>query len=232
MWYTLPWTFDEFFHEYLPERWFTEIQVFEFPSQKMMTIKQSSLRTLDASGQTFPLPVCSLPYVTPFDYVQTLHLSYYNGPIPIYLSALRSITLVNSINCLNYCFLFPTTICTIRILLFYTYPNYKLPNWSLVLHSLSTVLPQSSLGVFMYDLPKTLDDRSCPMIAKEAPLFRDFSFCFRYRHSPLDGIELEIVFEDHTKFIKRLCHHILVLCLDKQPCYSIEDDGCGFSMWF
>ncbi|CAF3028695.1 unnamed protein product [Rotaria sp. Silwood2] len=51
MWYTLPWAFDEFFHEYVPYRCITKIQVFEAPSQKMTTINQSSLRTLDASSQ-------------------------------------------------------------------------------------------------------------------------------------------------------------------------------------
>ncbi|CAF3801511.1 unnamed protein product [Rotaria sp. Silwood1] len=49
MWYTLPWAFDEFYHEYLPHRWITKTRVFEIP-QKMMTIHQSTLRTLDTSG--------------------------------------------------------------------------------------------------------------------------------------------------------------------------------------
>ncbi len=48
MWYTLPWAFDEFFHDYLPEKCITKIQVFEQPSHNTATIDQSSLRTLDA----------------------------------------------------------------------------------------------------------------------------------------------------------------------------------------
>ena len=109
-------SFTNIFHT----EWITKIQVFERPSQKMMTIDQSSLRTLDASGQTLASPIFSLPHVALSDCIETLHLSYYNRPIHIHLSALRNITLVNSINCLNDCSSFPTTIRSIRILLFYT----------------------------------------------------------------------------------------------------------------
>ncbi|CAF4405730.1 unnamed protein product, partial [Rotaria sp. Silwood2] len=128
MWYTLPWAFDEFYHEYLPHRWISKTRVFEIP-QKMMTIHQSTLCTLDTSDQTLPLPICSLPYMALSNCIETLHLSYYNTHIPIYLSAIRNITLVNSINCLSYSSSFPTTIRSIRILLFYYYPNYIPPNW-------------------------------------------------------------------------------------------------------
>ncbi|CAF3940469.1 unnamed protein product, partial [Rotaria sp. Silwood1] len=148
MWYTLPWAFDEFYHEYLPHRWITKTRVFEIP-QKMMTIHQSTLRTLDTSGQTLPLPICSLPYMALSNCIETLHLSYYNTHIPIYLSAIRNITLVNSINCLNYSSSFPTTIRSIRILLFYYYPNYISPNWPVVFHSLSTMRRLSSLRIFL-----------------------------------------------------------------------------------
>ncbi|CAF4056777.1 unnamed protein product, partial [Rotaria sordida] len=62
MWYTLPWGFDEFFYEYLPEKWIIKVHVFEKP-EKVTTIGQSSLRTFDASSQMWPLPICSLPHV-------------------------------------------------------------------------------------------------------------------------------------------------------------------------
>ncbi|CAF5143681.1 unnamed protein product, partial [Rotaria sp. Silwood1] len=63
MWYTLPWTFDEFFHECIPYRWITKVQVFEIPSHNAMAMYQSSLRTSDAAGQTLPTPISFLPHV-------------------------------------------------------------------------------------------------------------------------------------------------------------------------
>ncbi len=111
--------------------------MFERPSQKMSTIDQSSLRTLDASGQTLASPIYSLPHVVLSDCIETLHLSYYNRRIHIHLSTLRNITLVNSINCLNYSSLFRTTTRSISILLSYFSPNYMLANWPVVLYSLS-----------------------------------------------------------------------------------------------
>ncbi|CAF1075860.1 unnamed protein product [Rotaria sordida] len=155
MWYTLPWTFDEFFHEYIPYRWITKVQVFEIPSHNTTAMAQLSLRTSDAAGQTLPSPIFLLPHVALSNYIETLHLSYYNRPINIHLSALRHAT--------------------------------------------------SSL--------------------------RDFGFYFRRKFSSLDD-DMKTTFEDHTKFIKQLCDQILLLCLDKQLHYSIEDDGCGLTMWF
>jgi len=207
--------------------------VFEAPCQKVMTVGQSSLRTLDASGQTLAFPISYLPRVELSHCIETLHLSFYNRPIRIYLPILRNITLVNSINCLNDCSSFPTTIRSIRILLFYRYPNYMPPNWPMILDSLSTLPQRSSLRIFMYDLLKTVDDKSCEMIAKVALLSSDFGFCFRYKFgSPDDDKLIKTVFKDHRKFIKRLCHHILLLFQDEKPFYSIEDDRCGLTMWF
>jgi hypothetical protein len=105
------------------------------------------------------------------------------------------------------------------------------PNWTVVLDSLSTLRELSSLRVFMYDLQKTIDDKNCQMISKIARLFNDFGLCFRRKFTMLNDDELEMVFKDHIKFIKLLYHHIHLLCLDQQPYYSIEDDGCGFTMW-
>ncbi|CAF4951536.1 unnamed protein product [Rotaria sp. Silwood1] len=232
MWYTLPWAFDEFFHNYLPEKWIIKIQVFEQPSHNARTIDQSSLRTLDACGQTLALPIYSLPHVVLSDYIETFHLSYYNRPIHIHLSALRTITLVNSVKCLNKRSVFPPSIRSIRILLFYDYPNYMLPNWPVVLDSLSSFPQLNSLHVFMYDLPKPIDDRSCQMIARIAPLLNNFVFCFRYKFGFLEGNELEAVFTGHAKFIRQLCHYILSSPLDKEPCYSIETEGYGLTIWF
>ncbi|CAF3363854.1 unnamed protein product [Rotaria sp. Silwood2] len=232
MWYTLPWTFDEFFHEYIPYRWITNIQVFEKPSQKMLTINQSPLHVLDAAGQILSLPIYALPHVVLLNCIETLHLSFYNRPIHISLSALRNITLVNSINCLKNYSSFPTTIRSIRILLFHDYPNYMLPNWSIVSNSLSNLLELSSVRVFMYDLPEAIDDTSCQMIAKIARLFSDFGFCFRRKFHSSNGDYINSVFNEHRKFIKQLCDYILLLSLDKQMYYSIEDDGCGLIIWF
>jgi hypothetical protein len=233
MWYTLPWIFDEFFHKYIPDECITKIQVFEKPSQKLMIINQSSLRTLDAVGEALALPISFLPYVGFFDCIETLHLSFWNRPLHIDLPALRNVTLLNSVNCLNNCSKFPTTIRSICILLFYPYPNYMSPNWAMILHSLS-ILPQlSSLRVFIYDLVKTMDDGNCQMIAKIARLFSDFSFCFRHKFGLWEDDKLiEPPFKDHKKFINQLFNCILLLSSDKQPYYSIENDGCGLTMWF
>ncbi|CAF1535258.1 unnamed protein product, partial [Rotaria sordida] len=167
MWYTLPWTFDEFFHEYELKGWITKIQVFEQP-QTMTTIYQSSLRTLDTSSENMTSSICSLPHVALSDCIETCNLFYYNTPFAIHLSALRNITLVNSINCLNDCSSFAATIRSIRIYIMYHASNYMLPDWPAVSYSLSTLQQLNSLGIFMYDLPKAVDTNNCQMIAEEA----------------------------------------------------------------
>jgi hypothetical protein len=232
MWYTLPWTFDEFFHEYIPHRRITKIQVFEIPSRKMITIGKSFLRSLDTSGPTLPSSIFYLPHVALSNCIETLHLSFYNIPIRIDLSALQHMTLINSSNCLNCYSSFPTTIRSIHILLFYKYPNYMLPNWSEVSHLRSTLPQLSSLRISMYDLPKTVDDRSCQIIAKITSLFRDFGFYFRRRFNMPDDDDFLSAFNNHRKFIKQLCRCILLLSLDKQPYYSIEKEGYGLTTWF
>jgi hypothetical protein len=75
------------------------------------------------------------------------------------------ITLANSINCLNHCSKFPVTVRSIRILLFYTYPNYVPPNWPMVLYSLSTFPQLSSLRVFIKDHIKFIKQlRDCILL--------------------------------------------------------------------
>ena len=174
----------------------------------------------------------SLPQVVLDDYIETFHLSFNNRPIHINLPNLRNLTLLNSINCLNYCSRFPPTIRSVRILLFHRLPNYMLPNWPVVLHFLSTLPQLTSLRIFMYDLLKTFDDHSCQMIAKAASLFTDLIFCFRHKYASGDDDEFLIMaFKDHEKFIKQLCHYILLLTGEKSPYYSIESDGCGLAIW-
>ncbi|CAF1278593.1 unnamed protein product [Rotaria sordida] len=63
MWYTLPWAFDEFFHEYIPHCRITKIQVFEIPSRNIIPIGQSFLRSLNTSGPTLPSSIFYLPHV-------------------------------------------------------------------------------------------------------------------------------------------------------------------------
>jgi hypothetical protein len=43
--------------------------------------------------------------------------------------------------------------------------------------------------------------------------------------------EYKIIFKGHRKFIKQLCHRMLLLSSDKLPYYSIENDGCRLAMW-
>ena len=126
MWYTLPWTFDEFFYQYLPYTWITKTQILQIPQASTIT-NQSSLRTLDAAGQSLATPISSLPHVVLHDHIETLHLSFCTSLLRTHLSALRNITLANSINCLNACS-FPKTVRSIRILLLYRFPNYMPPN--------------------------------------------------------------------------------------------------------
>ncbi|CAF4652082.1 unnamed protein product, partial [Rotaria sp. Silwood2] len=141
MWYTLPWTFDEFFHEaYIPHRRIIKMQVFEI-SRKIITIGQSFLRSFNMSGPTLPLSIFYLPHVALSNCIEMLHLSFYNTSIRIDLPALQHMTLVNSINCLNCYSSFPKTIRSIHILLFFnTFPMYMLPNWSVISY-LRSALP-------------------------------------------------------------------------------------------
>jgi hypothetical protein len=206
--------------------------VFERPSQEIRTINQTSLRTLNASASTLASSIFALPHLLSPDRIETFHLSYYNEPIYLPFSTLHHVTLLNSINCLNYYSSFPATVRSIRIILIYTYPNYVPPKWPMVLYSLSTLPQLKSMRVFIYDMPAiTMDNESCQLIAKKAPLFADFGFCFRRKFGLADGDELTTDFKDHMKFIRHLRDYIL-LFHDKQPCYAIEKDECGLIMWF
>ena len=197
-----------------------------------MTMKKSSLRTLDASGQTLASCLMALPHVALDDRIETFHLSFYNRPIFVNLPNLRNLTLVNSVNCLNYCSRFPPTIRSVRILSFHRLPNYTPPNWPVVLNSLSSLPQLTSLRIFLYDLLKTIDDHSCQMIAKGVSLFTDFSICFRYKHPSYDDDQfLNMAFQDHAKCIKELCRCILLMSDDKIFHYLIEDDGYGMTIW-
>ena len=232
MWYTLPWVFDEFFHEYVPKKWITNVHVFHGSSDGIRTMNKTYLRTLDAAGETLAMPISSLPYVELCDRIETLHLSFWNRPLHIHLSALRNVTLVNSVNCLtNCCSMFSATIRSIRILLFPHYPNYMPPNWPVVLLPLSTMPQLSSFRVFIYDSPEPIDDESGQMIAKAAPMFSDFGFYFRYKSGSAGDESLDAAFENHQKFIRQLLHGIRLICSDKQPYYSIEDGSCGLTVW-
>lgn len=224
--------FDEFFHEYIPRRWIIQTEVFQIP-HKTKTINQSCLHTCDASAPTLSSPIAILPQILSSNCIETLHFSYWNKPIRIYSSVLRNITLMNSIHCLNHGSLFPKTVRTIRILLFYNYPNYVVPNWSMVFNSLSTLSQLNSLRVFMYDFPPaTIDDDNCKLIAKMAPLFIDFGFCFRYKFPTLDAdADMDLAFESHAKFLTKL-HDNIRLLVNKQPLCSIEKDPYGLIMWF
>lgn len=230
MWYTLPWKFDELFHENIPKRWITEPEVF-YKSSEKMTNKQSSLRTFNACGQALP-SLLSLPHVVLFDRIEMLHLSFYTTPLYIDLSRLRHLTLLNSINYLNYSPSFPPTLRSVRILLFYGCPNDILPNWPMVFFSLSTLHQLNSLRIFIYDSPKIVDDECCQMMAKMAPLLKDFNFCYRGRGGSISDDDRDKAFQDYIEFIKQLYHYILLFSIDKQTCYSIEDDGCGLLTWF
>ncbi|CAF4986197.1 unnamed protein product [Rotaria sp. Silwood1] len=211
MWYTLPWAFDEFYHEYLPHRWITKTRVFEIP-QKMMTIHQSTLRTLDTSGQTLPLPICSLPYMALSNCIETLHLSYYNTHIPIYLSAIRNITLVNSINCLNYSSSFPTTIRCIRILLFYYYPNYISPNWPVATSSIDGFIRvysvnQRTLIKELYVIEESIDLDAAKSFVKIAwNPFEDYIDLIK--HSPTKSFFITTYRHMKLVFVDRITHHV------------------------
>ncbi|CAF3213322.1 unnamed protein product [Rotaria socialis] len=230
MWYTLPWAFDEFFHEDMPENWITQIRVFEIP-QKVTTSYTSFLRSLDVFRENVSPSLYSLPHVVSYDRIETYHLAYYTTSIPKYLSSLRNITLVNSIDCLTYCYSFPTTIRSIRIHILFKSHNYKMPDWSALMYSLSTLRQLSSLNIFMYDLPTTVDIDNCQFIAKAALNVINFALCFRSKGGT-SSKEFEAVFKYHPKFVKTLCDSIILLCRDKQPYYSIENDGFGLKTWF
>ena len=103
----------------------------------------------------------------------------------------------------------------------------------MVLDSLSTLPWLSSLRIFLYDLPKTIEDENRPVIAKVASLVSDFGLCFRRKFStPDDDKLIGPIFEDNKKFIDQLFRDILLSSANKQPYGSLEDDGCGLTMWF
>lgn len=228
MWYSFPWRFDEFFHEDIPYQCITKVEVFYKSSEKIAN-NQSSLRTFNACGQTFSSILSCLSHVVLFDRIETIHLSFSTKPLYIEFSSLRHITLMNSINYLNYCPSFPRTV---RILLFGSYPNLILPNWSIAFASHSTLTQLNSSHVFIYDIPIIVDDECCQIMAKMSHLLNHFNFCYRGKDGLILDDDREKTFEDYIQFIKQLYHYILLFSIDKQISYSIEDDGCGLLTWF
>lgn len=84
----------------------------------------------------------------------------------------------------------------------------------------------------MYDFIETVDHTDCKTIAKIASLFTDFGFHFRYRFDTSTDYDLETVYQKHAEFIQQLLHEIFLMPLQEQPHYAIEEEGCGFIMWF
>ena len=231
MWYSLPWRFDEFFHEDFPGQCITKIEMFYKSSGKKVN-NQSYLRTFNACGQIFPSILCSLSHAVLLDQIETLHLSFCTRPVYMEFSNLRDLILMNSINYLKFCSSFPRTLRSIRILFFGSYPNCILPNWSIAFASLSTLTQLNSLRIFIYDISIIVDDESCQMMAKLAHLFNNFNFCYRGKCCSILDDDREKAFEDYIRFIKQLCHYILLFSTNQQVSYSIEDDGCGLLVWF
>lgn len=231
MWYSLPWRFDQFFHEDVPRECITQTEVF-YKSSKNILNTQSSLRTFHLCGQALPSVLSSLPHVVLFDRIETLHLSFCTRSPYMEFSNLRHIVLMNSINYLKFCLSFPRTVRSVRILIFGSYPNYTPPNWPIIFTSLSTLTELNSLRIFIYDISIIVDDECCQMMAKMAHLVNDFNFCYRGRAGSISDHDREKAFKDYIQFIKQLYHYILLFSTEKQISYSIENDGCGLLMWF
>jgi len=108
----------------------------------------------------------------------------------------------------------------------------NLPNRSEVSHFHSTLPQLSSLRISIYDLPKTFDDNYCPIIAKITSFYRDLGFYFRWRLNLPNHEDFVSAYDNHRQFIKQLCRCILLLSVDKQPHYSMENEGYGHATWF
>jgi hypothetical protein len=205
------------------------MQIFAPPLKTTTVIGPSRLRTLDASGNILPPPIIFLPHLVPLERIDKLHLAFCNSVIRTNLPSLRHVTLLNSLNVLNNVSLFPATIQSIHIVLKYGLPNFMASNWA-ALHLLATLPRLSLLHIALYDMPTTLDNTSCQIIAETVPMLTNFGFCFRRLFGP-EGYDIKSVFNDHAMFIEQLCHRILLL-LDQQPHYIVEQEGCGLTMWF
>ena len=189
-------------------------------------IGQPRLLSLNASENVIPSALVPLPHVVSLNRIDTLRLSSCRSSIDVDLPALRHIIL-NSLN--SFCS-FPSSVCSIQLVLYYEDPPFVAFDWS-ALHSLAALPMLKSLHILVYDMDTKLEDTTCQIIADAVPKLVDFQFCFR-RLFNRTRIVWDFLFNDYQIFIEHLHRRILLLSVDRQPYCVVEQDGCGLTVWF
>ncbi|CAF1293778.1 unnamed protein product [Rotaria magnacalcarata] len=225
LWYTLPWSFDEFFQLYLSDRRITEREICVYPSS-IDTIRSSSFIPLNGRGDTLLSPNFSLVRTLPLDNVDLYSFRFSEATMRVTIPT-HCIILINNICCLNNC-LFTLNIRSIHISL-YSSSNIADINWN-SLHVLSLLPLLKSLRVVVYNEKKILDSKDCQIIVKILSMLNNFAFCFRTNNDYCRDTAIDI-YDVYGKSIVNLRHHIFTLLLDQQFNIIIESDGCGLTVW-
>ncbi|CAF3600993.1 unnamed protein product [Rotaria socialis] len=225
LWYTLPWSFDEFFQLYLSDRRITEREICAYPSS-IATIRSSSFIPLNGRGDTLLSPNFSLVRTLPLDNVDLHSFRFSEATIRVTIPT-HYIILINNICCLNNC-LFTLNIRSIHISL-YSSSNIVDINWN-SLHVLPLLPLLKSLRIVVYNEKKILDSKDCQIIVEILSMLNNFAFCFRTNNDYCRDTAIDI-YDVYGKSIVNLRHHIFTYLLDQQFDIIIESDGCGLAVW-
>jgi hypothetical protein len=224
LWYSLPWSFEEFFQLLIPSRCIHEREIYASPSSSNKIIP-SNVQTLNGRGDmTFLLNPPDLRTIT-LEYRDQGHFHHINSTFCVKIPTYRIIE-TNCLDTLHDC-LFTTNLRFVHIR-FYLSLRFAVTNWN-SLHTLSVLPLLKPLRLTGYNLETVLEDKDCQVIVKRLPMLTDFIFCFRRNIGPID--DKNDSFDIHRKSILNLHRHICNLLLDQQPKIIIETDGCGLMIW-
>ncbi|CAF1480215.1 unnamed protein product [Rotaria sp. Silwood1] len=226
LFYSLPWTFNEFFQLSVPDRCIYQLEIFK--SCSISEIYSSNLIKLNMSDN-LASSATLFPQLMTSNKIVELHLFRCNRQVSMHLPNVSHLVLIDSLDSLNSCSL-SLNIRSIQIILHYECLRLATGDWT-ALHSLSILPLLKSLRIFLYGMHIPPDDTSCQIIAEITPNLLDFSFCFR-RIYYQTSYDIVAAYKEHCLFIEKLRKRILNLSLDEQPYVFVEKDGCGLIMWF
>ncbi|CAF1222618.1 unnamed protein product [Rotaria sordida] len=229
LFYTLPWTFNEF-QLCVPDRCISELQVFTSFSSGNKTF-YSRLRKLNMSDN-ISTSANLLSYVISSNQIVELCLSRCDRQVSFNLPMVSHLTLIDSLDALNTHSLL-TNVRSIQIVFHHECLNFAIGDWT-SLRILADLPLLNSLRVVLYNMLSPPNNSSCIIIAETALKITDFGFCFRHcrYHYVKHDYDINLIFMKHCLFIERLRNLIVIMSVNKQRYIVVDEDGSGIFVWF
>ena len=159
-----------------------------------------------------------------------LEFAYGEKPIDMMLPTLRHVTLTNPLDLPALISSLPSTVRSLHILLYCRSSRFVAPDWN-GLRSLASLPSFHSLRVLFYDMKLAIDQTTCQIMAQAVTQLNNVAILFRPAVL-IERLPLKSMVQNQRASIGNLLRHVLLLSIDRQPLYAIEQGGCGLSIWF